>query len=326
MPGLAPCLPAGAGDRAGRRRCRAGRRWCRDRRLQDHRGDPRRRDRRRCGAFRCRRDRRPCRAGHHRRPAGCSRRPGGCYRRLGGCSRRPGGCRRVLGGLPPPPGGSAAGAGRIGAAIRGERGGLVPAVRASVPDRLAVRAHDCHAPPGRRMQPGGADQVPGHVRVHRPERGDLTGRIAKPEDCRQGNGHVDPRGQAARRPAARPAGDAGAVRGCRGHPGGGRFTRRRAARCSAARCSAARCSAARCRAARCRAARCRAARCRAARCRAARCRAARCRAARWQGRPLQGRPLGGRPLGAARWRFTWGRRRPGLAAGRRLRRRHAVAA
>ncbi len=120
---------------------------------------------------------------------------------------------------------AAAGAGRITVAIRGERRSPVPAVRASVPGRLTVRAHYRHAPPCRRMQPGGVDKVPGHLPVDRPKCCYFARCIGEPENCRQRDGHVDPRGETARRPAGRPGGEARVVLGCRGHPGGGGFTR-----------------------------------------------------------------------------------------------------
>ena len=157
-----------------------------------------------------RRDRRPCRAGHHRRPGGGHHRPGGGHHRPGG-GPPPGG-RPTARGAAITARGATAGAGWIRAAVGGERRGGVPAAGAAVPGRVAVRADDGHAPAGRRMRPGGGDEVPGHVRVDRPERRYLTGGLREPEECRQRDGHVDPRGQAARRPARRPRGDTGAAR------------------------------------------------------------------------------------------------------------------
>ena len=105
-----------------------------------------------------------------------------------------------------------------------------------MPDRLAVRINDCHAPPCRRMQPSGANKVPGHVRVERPKCCHLARCVGEPEHCRQRNGHVDQRGQTARRPTGRPRGDAEAIRGSRGHPGGGPpGSPRKTVRCRAVR-------------------------------------------------------------------------------------------
>ena len=210
--------------------------------------DRRRRDRRRCGASRCRRDRRRCRAGHHRHPEGCSAVAGrpvaaGTVAAAGRAITAARRAAAAVAGRPVAAGtaaaagraitaarGAAAGAGRISAAIGGERGGRCrpcaqpcPIAWPSGPTTVTHhRVAGCS--PAARIRSRVTSASTG------PNAATSPGVSREPEDCRQGNGHVDPRGQAARRPAGRPAGDAGIVRGCRGHPGGGRLTRRRAAR------------------------------------------------------------------------------------------------
>ena len=77
----------------------------------------------------------------------------------------------------------------------------VPAACASVPDGLAVLACYRYAPPRGGVCSGRPGQLTGQLRVDRPECRHLTGGAGRSQQGRQGHRHVDPRGQAARRPS-----------------------------------------------------------------------------------------------------------------------------